>query len=138
MDGVRLAMVLWILQSWECLLLVVSQSCCWVSSSIKELNSGGNVVDDLCHMGWCSGRVMVRRAYLLHLCCSRIEVGGSEASSSIGMIGEVQNAPRIHLEAVFWSCGSLSTYPSCTLHQARDNHPPKIRFLKFLNNPTTN
>ena len=22
--------------------------------------------------------------------------------------------------------------------QLRDNHPPKIRFLKFLNNPTTN
>ena len=104
MDGVRLAMVLWILHSWECLLLVVSQSCCWISTSIPELNSGGNVVDVLCRVGWCSGRVMVRRAYFLHVCCSRMEVGGSEASSSIGMIGEVRNAPRIRLKAVFWSC----------------------------------
>ena len=104
MDGVRLAMVLWILQSCKCLLLVVSQSCCWISTSIPELNSDGNVVDVLCCMGLCSGRVIVRRAYFLHVCCSRMEVGGSEASSSIGMIGEVQNAPRIRLEAVFWSC----------------------------------
>ena len=84
--------------------IVVSQSCCWISTSITELNSGGNIVDVLCRMGWCSGRVMVRRAYFQHLCCSRIEVGGSDASSSIGMIGEVRNAPRIRLEAVFWSC----------------------------------
>ena len=101
MDGVRLAMVLWILQSCECLLLVVSQSCCWISTSIPELNSGGNVVDVLCHMGWCSRRVMVLWEYFLHFCCSHMEVGGSDASSSIGMIGEVRNAPRIRLEAVF-------------------------------------
>ena len=104
MEGLRLAMVLWILQSLECLQLVSSQSCCWISTSIPELNAGGNVVDVLCRKGCCSGRVMVRNAYFLHVCCSRMAVGGSDASNSIGMIGEVRNAPRICLEAVFWSC----------------------------------
>ena len=103
MDGVRLAMVLWIFQSWECLLLAVSQSCCWISTSIPELNSGGNVVDVLCYMGWCSGRVIVRWAYFLQVCWSQIAVGGSNASSSIGIIGDVRNAPRIRLDAVFCS-----------------------------------
>ena len=81
--------------------MVESQSCCWISTSILELNSGGNVVDVLCRMGWCSGRVMVQRAYFLHVSCSRMEVGGSDASSSIGIMGEVRNAPRIRLEAEF-------------------------------------
>ena len=45
-------------------------------------------------------------------------VGGSDASSSIGVIGEVLKAPKIRLDAVFWSVWSLLMYPFCSLHQA--------------------
>ena len=31
-----------------------------------------------------------------------------------------------------------NTLPLSLTYPARDNHPPKIRFLKLLNNPTTN
>ena len=117
-DGVRVAMLLWILQSWECLLFMVSQSHCWMSVSMPVLNSGGKVVDVLRRMGYCSGSVMVRRSYFLQVCCSRMAVGGSDASSSIGIMGEVRKATRICLEAVFWSFCSLSVYPFCPLHQA--------------------
>ena len=65
------------------------------------LNSGGNVVDDLNHMGWHSGSDIILRAYFRQACCSRMAGGGSDASSSIGIIGEVQKAPRIGLKAVF-------------------------------------
>lgn len=80
---------------------VVSQSLWWKSTSTPVPNSGGNVVDVLSRIGWCSGSVIVRRAYFRQVCCSRMSGGGSDASSSMGMIGEVRNAPRIRLEAVF-------------------------------------
>ena len=64
-------------------------------------NSGGKLVDDRSHMGWDSGRVMVHMAYFQHACWSRIAGGGCDASISIGMAGDVRNAPMIHLPAVF-------------------------------------
>ena len=117
-DGVRVAMLLWILQNCERLLLMVSQSHYWMSVSMPVQNSGRKVVDVLRRMGCCSESVMVWRAYFLQVCCSRMAVGGSDASSSIGIMGEVRKAPRICLEAVFWSFCSLSVYPFCPLHQA--------------------
>ena len=68
---------------------------------MPEGNLGGKVVDDLSHMGWDSGRVMVRMAYFRPACWSRIAGGGSDGSISLGMAGEVRNAPRIRLLAVF-------------------------------------
>ena len=68
---------------------------------MPEGNSGGKLVDDLSRMGWYSGRVMVRIAYFRHACWSRIAGGRSDASISMGMAGEVRNAPRIRLLAVF-------------------------------------
>ena len=41
---------------------------------------------------------MVRRVHFLQICCSRMASGGSDASSSIGMTGDVRNAPRICLD----------------------------------------
>ena len=111
-------MVLWIFQSWECLLLLVSQSCCWISTSIPELNSDGSVVNVLCRMGCYSGMVIVRSAYFLQVCWSRMAVGGIDASSSIGMIGDVRNAPRIRQDAVFWSICRLSMYLFCPPNHA--------------------
>ena len=68
---------------------------------MPEGNSGGKLVDDLSRMGWYSGSVIVRMAYFRHACWSRIAGGGSDASISMGMAGEVRNAPRIRLLAVF-------------------------------------
>ena len=68
---------------------------------MSEENSGGKLVDDLNRMGWDSGRVLVLMAYFRHACWSQIAGGGSDASISIGMAGEVQTAPRIRLLAVF-------------------------------------
>jgi hypothetical protein len=89
----------------------VSVCCPWCPSQVVVVvnlnscaeNSGGKVVDVLSRIGWCSGSVMVRRAYFLQVCCSRMAGGGSDASTSIGMTGEVRNAPRIRLEAAFCS-----------------------------------
>ena len=100
-EGVKSAVVCCILQSCECLVSAVSQSLWWRSTSMPEGNSGGKLVDDLSRMGWDSGRVMVRMAYFRHACWSRIAGGGSDASISIGMAGEVRNAPWIRLLAVF-------------------------------------
>ena len=97
---------------------MVSRSHCWMLVSIPVLNSGGKVVDVLRRMGCCSGSVMVQRVYFLLVCCSRMAVNGSDASSSIGIMGEAWKAPRIRLEAMFWSFCSLSVYPFCPLHQA--------------------
>ena len=55
--------------------------------SIPVLNSGGNVVEVLNRIGWRSGNDIERRAYFRQVCCSRMAVGGSDASSSIGVIG---------------------------------------------------
>ena len=60
-----------------------------MSISMPVLNSGGNVVDDLNRMGWSSGSDIVRRAYFRQACRTRMEGGGSDASSSIRIIGEV-------------------------------------------------
>ena len=68
---------------------------------MPEVNSGGKLVDDLSRMGWDSGRVMVRMVYFRHTCWSRIAGGGSDASISIRMAGEVRNAPRIRLLDIF-------------------------------------
>ena len=68
---------------------------------MPEGNSGRKLVDDLSRMGWDSGRVMVCMAYFRHACWSRIAGGGSDASISIGMAGEVRNAPQSRLLAVF-------------------------------------
>ena len=65
------------------------------------LNSAGNVVEVLNLMGWCSGSDILQRAYFRQVCCSRMAVGGSDTSSSIGVIGEVRKALKIRLEAVF-------------------------------------
>ena len=89
-----------------------------MSISIPVLNSGGNVVQVLNRIGWRSGSDIVRRAYFRQVCCSRMAVGGRNASSSVGVIGEVRKAPKIHLEAVFWNVWSLLMYPYCSLHQA--------------------
>ena len=51
-------------------------------------------------------------------------VGGSDASSSIGRIGEVQKALRIRLVAVFRSVWRLSIYSFCPLNHASS---PKSR-----------
>ena len=107
-DGVSSATVWWILQSCECALSSVTQSCLLNPSDIIE--------GILKRIRWFSGGVMVRRVNFLHFCWSRIAGGGGEASNSIGMI--VQNTPRIRLQAVFWSLWSLSMYPCCPLHQA--------------------
>ena len=87
-----------------------------MSISITVLNSGGNVVEVLKRIRWRSGSDIVRRAYFRQVCCSRMAVGGSDASSSIGVIGEVWKAPKIRLDAVFWSVWSLLMYPFCSLH----------------------
>ena len=100
-EGVKSAMVWCILQSCECLLSAVSQSLWWRSTSMPVGTSGGKVVDDLSRMGWDFGRVMVHMAYFRHACWSPIAGGGSDASISKGMAGEVRNAPRIRLQAVF-------------------------------------
>ena len=68
---------------------------------MPERNSGRKLVDDLSHMGWYSGSVMVRMAYFRHACWSQIAGGGSDTSSSMVMAGEVRNPPRIRLPAVF-------------------------------------
>ena len=68
---------------------------------MPEGNPGGKLVDDHSRMGWDSGRVTVRMAYFRHACSSRIAGGGSDASISIGMAGDIRNAPRIRLLAVF-------------------------------------
>ena len=72
-----------------------------MSISIPVLNSGGNVVEVLNRIGWRSGSDIVRRAYFRQVCCSRMAVGGSDASSFIGATGEVWKAPAIRLKAVF-------------------------------------
>ena len=100
-EGVKFAVVWYILQSCECLVSAVSQSLWWRSTSMPEGNSGGKLVDDLSHMGWDSGRVIVRMAYFPHACWSQIAGVGSDALISMGMAREVQNAPRIRLLAVF-------------------------------------
>ena len=82
------------------------------------LNSGGNVLEVLNRMGWRLGSDIVWRVYFQQVCCSRMAVGGSNASSSIGAIGEVRKAPKIRLEAVFCSVWSLLMYSFCPLHQA--------------------
>ena len=89
-----------------------------MSISMPVLNSGGHVVEVLNHRGWRSGSDIVWRAYFRQVCCSRKAVGGSDASSSIGVVGEVRKAPKIRLDAVFWSVWSLLMYPFCSLHQA--------------------
>ena len=66
-----------------------------------EGNSGGKLVDDRSRMGWDSERVMVRMAYFRHACWSWIAGGGSDALISMAMSGELRNAPRICLLAVF-------------------------------------
>ena len=68
---------------------------------MPEGNSVGKLVDALSRMGWDSGRVMVRMACFRHAYWSRIAGGGSDASISMGMAGEVRNAPRIRLLAAF-------------------------------------
>ena len=68
---------------------------------MPEGYSGGKLVNDRSRMGWDSGRVMVRMACFQHACWSRIAGGGSDASIYIGMAGDVRNAPRIRLLAVF-------------------------------------
>ena len=68
---------------------------------MPEGNSGGKLVDDRSRMGWYSGSVMVHMAYFRHACWSRIAGGGSDASISMGTAGEVRNAPRFRLLAVF-------------------------------------
>ena len=68
---------------------------------MPEGNSGRKLVDDLSHMGWYSGSVMVRMVYFRHTCWSRIAGGGSDATISMGKAGEVQNVPRIRLLAIF-------------------------------------
>ena len=98
-ERVKSAVVWCILQSCECLVSAVSQSLWWRSTSIPEWNSGGMLLDDHSHIGWDSGRVMVRMSYFRHACWSRISGGGSDASISMGMAGEVRNAPRIRLLA---------------------------------------
>ena len=68
---------------------------------MPEGNTGGKLVDDFSHVGWYSGSVMVRMAYFRHTCWTRIAGGGSDAAISMGMAGEVRNAPRIRLLALF-------------------------------------
>ena len=64
---------------------------------MPEGNSGGKLVDDRSRIGWDSGRIMLRMAYFRHACWSRIAGGGNNASISMGMAGQVRNAPRIRL-----------------------------------------
>ena len=89
-----------------------------MSISMPVLNSVGNVVDDLNYVGWRSGSDFVWRAYFRQACYSCMAGGGSDASNSIGIIGEVRKAPGIHLDAVFWSVRSLLMYPFSPVHQA--------------------
>ena len=89
-----------------------------MSISIPVLNSGGNVVEVCNRIGWRSFSDIVWSAYFRQVCCSYMAVGGSDASSSIGVIAELRKAPKIRLDAVFWSIWSLLMYPFCSLHQA--------------------
>ena len=68
---------------------------------MPEGNSAVKLVDDLSRMWWYSRRVMVRIAYFRHACWIRIAGGGSDASLSMAIAGEVRNAHRIRLLAVF-------------------------------------
>ena len=88
------------------------------STSMLEAYSGGKVDDVLSHIGWFLGRAMVLKAYFRQIGCSRISGGGWGASNSMGTIGDVRNAPRILLQAVFCSLCSLLMYPFCPLHKA--------------------
>ena len=115
--GTISAMALWILHSCECVLPSVPHSGILSSTSVLVLYSSGKAVD-LRRIGWHLGGVVVHRAKFRRLCWSRTADGGKEASSSIGIIGDVRKAPRIRLHAVFGSFCSLSTYLFCLFYKS--------------------
>ena len=98
--GVISATVCCILQSCECVVSSLFQSG-FRATSMPEVYLGGKVDDVPSRIGWCSGRVMVLKAYFRQVCCNRIPGGGRGASNSMGMIGDARNAPKSFCKLCF-------------------------------------